>query len=74
VEIRILERLLPLRLDIVRVGLEAVHSHWHLLELITHELVDKIGIEIAHLWLMFLLFFFAVLIDHLGPCDGFFFL
>jgi hypothetical protein len=39
-KIRILERLLPLGLDVVRVGLEAVHGQWHLLKLITHELVD----------------------------------
>jgi hypothetical protein len=73
VEIRILERLLPLGLDVVGVGLEAVHSHWHLLELIAHELVYKIRIEVAHLWLMLLLLFLTVLIHHLGPSDSFFF-
>jgi hypothetical protein len=74
VHILILEWLLPLGLDVVGVWLEAVHPHWHLLKLITHELIYKIWIEVAHLWLLFFFLFFAVLINHLGPCDSFFFL
>jgi hypothetical protein len=73
-EVRILRRLLPLGLDVIRVGLEAVHGHWHLLELITHKLVDKVWIEVARLWLLFFFLFLAVLINHLGPSDSFFFL